>query len=400
MTKITGLPNIAVVAAEPSPLRLYVHIPYCLHKCAYCDFNSHTQSAPPWADYLRSLRAELRYWSEQTQFSGRGLASIYFGGGTPSLAPPALVAGVLKDAACRFGLADGAEISLEANPGAVDTSRFTTYRAAGVNRLSIGVQSFHDDELAWLERIHCAEEAVQALAMARDAGFDNINLDLMYGLPGQTTAAWLETLQTALNLKPEHLSCYQLTVEPHTLLATRHHLQPLDLPPDDEALDLFRTTRSFLEDAGYPPYEISNFARPGFRCRHNDGYWQYDDYIGIGAGACGKWNTRDGGVCRYMNIKSPEHYIKMASQGGIAIGAEESRTPGQAAAEAVWLGLRRQRGIDRIRFTERFGEDCWSLFSRQLQPWLNTGDLILSKESMRLSTTGQALADSIALSVL
>jgi len=383
-----------------SPLRLYVHIPYCLHKCAYCDFNSHAQSAPPWADYLHALRAELRHWSAQTQFSGRMLASIYFGGGTPSLVPPALVAGVLKDASCRFGLADGAEISLEANPGAVDARRFTGYRAAGVNRLSIGVQSFHDDELAWLERIHCAGEAVQALAMARNAGFDNINLDLMYGLPGQTKGAWLKTLQTALNLKPEHLSCYQLTVEPHTLLAARHHQQPLDLPPDDESLDMFRTTRSFLEEAGYPPYEISNFARPGFYCRHNDGYWLYDDYIGIGAGACGKWNSEDGGIHRYTNVKSPANYITRAVQGEGAIVSEESRTPGQAAAEAVWLGLRRQRGIDRNRFTGRFGKDCWSLFSRQLQPWLNTGDLILTKESMRLNATGQALADSIALSVL
>jgi len=383
-----------------SPLRLYIHIPYCLHKCAYCDFNSHAQPAPPWTDYLRALRLELRHWSGQTQFTGRRLASIYFGGGTPSLAPLSLVAGVLKDAASRFGLASDAEISLEANPGAVDARRFTGYRAAGVNRLSIGVQSFHDGELAWLERIHRAGEAVQALAMARDAGFGNINLDLMYGLPGQAMSTWLKTLQTALNLKPEHLSCYQLTVEPHTLLAARHHQQPLDLPPDDKALELFRATRSFLEDAGYLPYEISNFARPGFCCRHNDGYWQYDDYIGIGAGACGKWNSEDGGIHRYTNLKSPANYITRVVQGEGAIISEESRTPSQAAAEAVWLGLRRRNGINRSRFTQRFGTDCWNLFGCQLQPWLKTGGLILLKESMRLSAAGQALADSIALSVL
>jgi len=386
--------------SSPSPLHLYVHIPYCLHKCAYCDFNSHAHSAPPWADYLHALRKELRHWSGQPQYAGRGLSSIYFGGGTPSLAPAELISGIIEDASLHFGLEDETEISLEANPGAVDAGRFADYRTAGVNRLSVGAQSFNDSELAWLERTHCADETARTFSMARDAGFDNISLDLIYGMPGQGTGAWLKGLQTALKMEPEHLSCYQLTIEPHTLLAARHHRSPLDLPADDEALDFFQSTRAHLEDSGYPPYEISNFSRPGRHCRHNDGYWLYDDYIGIGAGACGKWDCNDGTVHRYMNLKSPAHYLKRIAGHRNAVKGKEIRTVTQAAAEAVWLGLRRQHGISRRRFAGRFGEDLWKMFGRRLQPWRETGDLILTPEFVCLSSTGQAMADAIALSVL
>jgi len=389
-----------LLTVERTPLRLYVHIPYCLHKCAYCDFNSHALSAPPWPDYLDALCRELQQWSAQPQFSGRALASIYFGGGTPSLAPPQLISTILMDAARCFGLEESIEISLEANPGAVDGGRFRDYRAAGLNRLSIGVQSFHDHELAWLERTHSAGEAIKAVETARLAGFDNINLDLMYGLPGQSSKAWQNNIQTALTLAPEHLSCYQLTVEPHTLLATRHQRNPLALPAEDEALQLFEMTRAALQVAGYTAYEVSNFARPGFHCRHNDGYWRYDDYIGIGAGACGKWNRKDAGICRYTNIKSPVTYMKKTASGGPAIGSEELRSAEDSAAEAAWLGLRRRNGIDRARFSARFSADVWTLFGHRLQPWLQNGQLALSEASLKLTATGLAVADSIALEIL
>jgi oxygen-independent coproporphyrinogen-3 oxidase len=382
-----------------SPLHLYIHIPYCLHKCAYCDFNSHASSSPPWQGYFQALGRELRYWSGREQFMGRPLSTIFLGGGTPSLAPPSLVAGLIEEAGVCFGLEERPEISLEANPGAIEHNRFSGFRAAGINRLSIGVQSFHDAELRWLERIHTAEEAREAFRLARLAGFANINLDLMYGLPGQKLDEWLASLEKAIELGPEHLACYQLTVEPHTLLAVRHDQRPLNLPEDDKALKFFHATRNLLAKAGYEAYEVSNFARAGFSCRHNDGYWQYHDYIGIGAGACGKWDTKDGGICRYSNIRRPETYIT-ASESGKAIRTMEQLGRSRAAAEAVWLGLRRLRGISRDRFSSRFGTDVWNLFSRQLEPWRTTGHLHLSKEHLYLNASGLELADSIALSII
>lgn len=391
-------------ASRPVPpageLHLYVHIPFCIHKCAYCDFNSHVRQAPPWDDYRMALLAELGQWSNQQHFAGRPLTSIFFGGGTPSLAPPALIADVLQQAAHRFGITRDAEITLEANPGTVDAERFSDYRQAGINRLSIGVQSFDDAQLRWLERIHSNAQATTAFATARSAGFDNVSLDLMYGLPGQSLAGWMHSLDTAIALAPEHLSCYQLTIEAHTELAQRHRRQPLALPEDELALAFLRDTRERLADAGYQAYEVSNFARPGRYCRHNDAYWLYHDYIGIGAGAAGKWDRQDGGITRYANIRSPEAYIKSATSKGGAINSEETLAMHKAAAEAVWLGLRRSNGIDQKLFVERFGRRIDEIFGPALKPWVETGHLIVTQENIQLSDKGLGMADSIAVSVL
>lgn len=382
------------------PLQLYVHIPYCAHKCPYCDFNSHVRSEHPWDDYRRSLVEELAYWAAQPQFAGRALATLFFGGGTPSLAPPELIATVIETAEECFGLEESIEITLESNPGAIDAGHFHAYREAGVNRLSIGVQSFSDTELHWLERIHDADEAVRAYEAARGAGFDNINLDLMYGLPGQTEEQWMQNLERAIALGPEHLSCYQLTVEPHTLLASRHAKAPLSLPEEEAALSLFRSVRSRLNTAGFDAYEVSNFARPGLRCRHNDGYWFYHDYIGIGAGACGKWDVADRGVARYSNIRSPEQYMERTKQSGNAVHGNEQLDLRQAAAEAAWLGMRRKEGIDRAWFSARFGKDVWEMFGPNLVSWLDSGHLELDEGALRLSAKGLPLTDAIAACVL
>ncbi|MDQ7000238.1 MAG: radical SAM family heme chaperone HemW, partial [Mariprofundus sp.] len=203
-----------------------MHIPFCLHKCHYCDFNSHERLQPDWDAYRNALITELKHWSNTPQFSGRTLYSIFFGGGTPSLAPPSLIETVIDAARDCCGIENDAEITLEANPGTADSGNFRAYRQAGVNRLSIGIQSLDTTELRWLERIHGSDEAIQAYHIARDAGFSNINLDLMYGLPGQNLQDWLTTLHTAIELSPEHLSCYQLTVEPHTRLAATHAQNP------------------------------------------------------------------------------------------------------------------------------------------------------------------------------
>jgi len=383
-----------------------------VHKCHYCDFNSHERAKPDWSAYQQALTTELKQWADKPAFTGRKLATIFFGGGTPSLAPPSLINAVIDTARIYCGIEGDAEITLEANPGTVDSDNFLAYRQAGINRLSIGVQSLDATELGWLERIHGADEAIAAYHSARHAGFSNINLDLMYGLPEQTLPDWLHTLQTAIALAPEHLSCYQLTIEPHTKLAAAHIQKPYPLPDDDTALSMFFETRQQLLAAGYEAYEISNFSKPALKCRHNDGYWLYHDYIGIGAGASGKWNhdgdqardhlrdKTDGGITRYSNIRTPERYIEAALSSGTAINTQESLDRNQAAAEACWLGLRRSHGINRHTFQRRFGFDVWEHFQPQLQAWKNNAKLIIRNNSVQLSESGLALADAISASVL
>lgn len=388
-----------------NPLLLYVHIPYCVHKCHYCDFNSHVRDRHEWSHYEDALLSELAYWAEQPQFSGRKISSIFFGGGTPSLAPPALIASVIKRVMSLYELDANAEISLEANPGTVDQSHFADFREAGVNRLSIGVQSLDDTELKWLERIHDRDQAIAAFERARASGFDNINLDLMYGLPMQTLERWMGTLNRAVQMKPEHLSCYQLTVEPHTKLAASLDAVADQLPNEELALQFLRKTRAHLKDMGYEAYEVSNFARPGFHCRHNDGYWLYHDYIGVGAGASGKWDhvfegQSDGGVSRYSNIRQPEKYIKSAFTDAGAIGSSELLTRRKSAAEALWLGLRRTHGINLKNYSERFGENIDVLFGDTIDSWIQQGCLELSPNSLRLTESGLALADAIAVEII
>ncbi len=383
-----------------TPLQLYVHIPFCVHKCHYCDFNSLERSKPEWKNYQRALISELKHWTESPMFAGRKLSSIFFGGGTPSLAPVRLIDTVIQNAEQLLGFEDNIEVSLEANPGTVDAEHFSGYLQAGVNRLSIGVQSLDDQELLWLERIHDRKQALDAFKAARNAGFDNISLDLMYGLPDQSLSHWMQTLHAAIKLNPEHISCYQLTVEPHTKLASRHAKKPYPLPDDELALSFFHETRQQLHYAGYDAYEISNFAKTGLKCRHNDGYWLYHDYIGIGAGAAGKWDTQDGGIKRYSNIRSPERYIQASLKNGTAFQSQESLDQNHSAAEALWLGLRREHGVCRRSFQQRFGFDAWAHFSSALKPWHECGKLAVTVRHICLTPEGVPLADAIAASVL
>jgi oxygen-independent coproporphyrinogen-3 oxidase len=385
-----------------NPLLLYVHIPYCAHKCHYCDFNSHVRGQHDWQQYEQALLTELSHWATQLQFKDRSLASIFFGGGTPSLAPASLIASVIGRASELFQFSDDIEISLEANPGTVDQSNFAGFRKAGVNRLSIGVQSLDDAELKWLERIHSGGQAISAFNAAREAGFENINLDLMYGLPDQTLDGWMVSLNRAIDLKPEHLSCYQLTVEPHTKLAAEVEKVAEQLPDEELALQFLFATRKRLAEAGFEAYEVSNFARPGLKCRHNDGYWLYHDYIGIGAGASGKWDHLgdvvggEGGVTRYSNIRNPEKYMESVESAGSAINSDEVLSRDTAAAEALWQGLRRTGGISNAWFSERFGVGIQAQFGQELEPWLERKQLIWEDGCLRLTDKGLPFADSIA----
>jgi len=379
-----------------NPLLLYVHIPYCVHKCHYCDFNSHVRDSHDWVRYREALLTEIAAWAEQPQFSNRIVSSIFFGGGTPSLAPASLIESVISKASELFRFSDDIEISLEANPGTVDQSNFAGFRQAGVNRLSIGVQSLDDAELKWLERIHSGEQAVASLKAGRAAGFENINLDLMYGLPNQTLEQWFKTLEEVMRLGPEHLSCYQLTVEPHTKLAAEVEKVAALLPDDELALEFLFKTRERLAEAGYQAYEVSNFAKPGQECRHNDGYWLYRDYVGIGAGASGKWDTEDGGVTRYSNIRNPDKYIESVLKDGRAINSNERLPKGTAEAEALWQGLRRTGGVSNVWFTERFGNDIQTRSGNELAPWLADKKLVWEGDHLHLTDKGLPFADSIA----
>jgi oxygen-independent coproporphyrinogen-3 oxidase len=288
------------------PLALYVHIPWCVRKCPYCDFNSHERAeALPEREYVARLIGDLE--SLLPSVWGRRLASVFIGGGTPSLFSPEAIDELLAAVRARLPLAPGAEITLEANPGTVEASRFRGFRAAGINRISLGIQSFDDAMLAALGRIHSAAEARNAVAAAL-ASFDNVNIDLMYGLPSQTLAMARSDIEAALACGVPHLSAYQLTLEPNTVFYRR----PPPLPEHDACADMQLAVEDALAAAGYEHYETSAFARPGHRCRHNVNYWEFGDYLGIGAGAHGKISFPDR-VTRHERIKQPRDYLTAAS---------------------------------------------------------------------------------------
>jgi len=287
------------------PLALYVHWPWCIQKCPYCDFNSHVAKKDDVQAYADALLAD---WQQQLPYlSERSISSIFFGGGTPSLAPPAAIAAIIDRVKRDVGLLDHAEITLEANPGTVDEAHFEGYRAAGVNRLSLGVQSFDTNLLKQIGRIHDDRQARRAIELARRLGFDNINIDLMVGLPGQTLPLALRDVEIALSYAPEHLSHYQLTLEPNTPFYAR---PPKHLPDDDDADAMQQAAHEALRAAGYDRYEVSAWRKtPSLASRHNLNYWQFGDYVGIGAGAHGKLSFQDGRIVRTVRPKSPGSYL-------------------------------------------------------------------------------------------
>jgi oxygen-independent coproporphyrinogen-3 oxidase len=327
------------------PLGLYIHLPWCERKCPYCDFNSHERATLPEAAYLEALARDLE--QEAVAGAGRSVASVFIGGGTPSLFSAGAIHELLTLLRRRLPLARDAELTLEANPGSAEASKFAAFRAAGVNRLSLGIQSFDDGALARLGRIHDRRQALAAVAAAREAGFDNLNLDLMHGLPGQDTAAGLADLEQALALVPEHLSWYQLTIEPNTVF----HRRPPLLPVEEELDSLEEAGARLLAGAGYERYEVSAWSRPGRRCRHNLNYWRFGDYLALGAGAHGKLTAGDGRVHRYARLRQPEAYMAAPSQrvGERVLGTEE------LAGEFMLNALRLSEGVPGARFRAATG---------------------------------------------
>ena len=369
------------------PLSLYVHLPWCVRKCPYCDFNSHEGRGPlPFDAYVDALLADLDY--DLPLVWGRTIHSVFFGGGTPSLFPPEFIDRFLQAASSRLRFAPGCEITLETNPGTAEHGRFELYRAAGVNRLSFGVQTFDDETLKRLGRIHDSGEAEAAVKLAQDAGFDNFNLDLMYALPGQTLAMAERDLERAFALDPTHVSHYQLTLEPNTVFAAR---PPRDIPDDDASWDMQEHCQAMLAQAGYAQYEVSAYARPGRQCLHNVNYWQYGDYLGIGAGAHGKITLgAEQDILRRWKTKHPTRYLAAAGHAE-AIGGDDRIAPARRPFEYMLNALRLVDGFALDAFEARTGLPrtmiAPALEQAQAQGWLSVdGDRVRPTELGRRFT--------------
>jgi putative oxygen-independent coproporphyrinogen III oxidase len=357
-----SLPSIVPAPGAPPsvvplpPLSVYVHLPWCLRKCPYCDFNSYERrGALPEREYVAALRRDLR--SESPLAQGRRVGSVFIGGGTPSLFSGDAIAELLEIIGTELDLAAGSEITLEANPGAADAARFAAFRAAGVNRLSIGVQSFRDAELRALGRAHDGEEARRATELARSAGFDNLNLDLMYGLPGDDIGGALGDLERAIELAPTHLSWYQLTLEPNTAFERR----PPPLPSEDIVVELEARGRRLLAAAGYGRYEVSAYALPARQCAHNLNYWQFGDYLGLGAGAHGKVTLGAAPTIeRRAKTRNPRTYVETAGTPA-AVGVTSTSETRAVVVEFLLNGLRLVDGVPESWFAARTGQPLKSI---------------------------------------
>ena len=331
------------------PLSLYIHLPWCVKKCPYCDFNSHTfESGLPEQEYLNALIADLEY--QLPSIWGRRIISVFIGGGTPSLFSAESINKLMSTLRSHLNCLPNMEITMEANPGTVEQNKFNGFFAAGINRLSIGVQSFDNKKLQALGRIHNGDEAYNAIAVARKAGFENINLDLMFGLPEQTLAEGLSDLQQAIDLAPQHISWYQLTIEPNTFF----YSHPPVTPEDDDVWELQQQGQKLLAEAGYIQYEISAYAKNNQQCAHNLNYWQFGDYLALGAGAHGKISRADTGkIERYWQLRKPQDYMQASSISKTS--GKETLSDEQIIFEFMLNALRLKQGFDITDFEQNTG---------------------------------------------
>jgi oxygen-independent coproporphyrinogen-3 oxidase len=378
---------------------LYVHVPYCRTKCPYCDFNVEAAATWPEARYVEALTAELREHARLPPFAGKRLATIFFGGGTPSLFAVESIARVLDEVRRGFAVETAAEISLEANPESVSVATLAGYRRAGVNRISFGIESFHPHVLKRLGRLQTAAQTRLAVPMAREAGFANVNLDLMFAVPGQTVEEWRADLEKTIEYAPEHVSAYNLTYEEGTPFFDLKRTGRLASIDDEIEAGMFEEARRRLGDAGYRAYEVSNFAQPGFEARHNLNYWHAGPYLGIGAGAHSH-EPGASGAQRWSNEKDPALYASRALRSGGAVVHEETLGPRQAAGEFVFLHLRTSEGVDADAFHRRFGFTLEATFPEAAQL---LADGLLERRADRrlaLSPRGLLVADSVFASFL
>jgi len=372
--------------------RLYLHIPWCLDKCHYCAFNSRPLEAGK-LDQTRSLLIREMELAAACYPGNQPLASLYLGGGTPSLLQPEQVDSLISRSQQLFGHDPSIEITLEANPGTVNQESLTGYRQAGVTRLSLGAQSFNDQALAHLGRVHTAAEIHTAFRMARSAGFSSTGIDLICGLPGQSRVAWQQDLAEAETLKPDHLSVYGLTIEEGTPFARRYPATSEALPGDDLAATMLEDADQRLTAAGYEHYEIANFARPGCRSRHNCGYWQRDGYLGIGPGAHSFF--RKGWGIRWGNRNDYADWEAAVKAGSLATADRHLLTRDDALSEAIFLGLRMADGIQLDRFEEEFGERLEQRFSKELKQLQQAGLLTCTPDRICLTLRGMLVSNQV-----
>ncbi len=375
------------------PLALYVHWPYCRSRCPYCDFNAHVpRGAIDAGRWLRAYRAEIRHSRWMT--GPRRLDSVFFGGGTPSLMDPELTHGVLEAVSAAWSLADGAEITLEANPNSVEVERFEAFREAGINRVSIGVQSLDDEALQLLGRGHSAAEARAAIEAA-GVVFDRFSFDLIYGRPGHDASSWQAELGEALVLAGEHLSCYQLTIERGTPFHAMAAAGQLELPEDDVLARLYELTGGMLDAAGLPRYEISNHARPGSESRHNLAYWRYGDFVGIGPGAHGRLRA-EVGMTGHARIRKPNAWLAAVEASGHGTGTAERIPTGVAGREMLLMGLRLTEGVSRKTFAAGAGLELdTALRPEACRRAEEAGLLEVDPERIRATPAGMLVLDSL-----
>ncbi len=369
---------------------VYVHWPFCLSKCPYCDFNSHVRHGGyDETRYVRAIESEIAAAAARTP--GRTVSTIFFGGGTPSLMQPQTVEAILNSIGKHWTVAGDAEVSLEANPTSVEATRFRGYRAAGVNRVSLGVQALDDQSLKELGRLHTAQEAIDAIAVARSI-FERYSFDLIYARPRQTLESWALELNRAIAEAAEHLSLYQLTIEPGTPFFGLHKAGKLIVPDDDLGRDLYDLTQQVCADAGLPAYEVSNHARPGAECRHNLVYWRGHEYAGVGPGAHGRLNI-DGRRYATETEKKPEAWLDLVAAQGHGLIVDEKLQPGEVADEFLLMGLRLTEGIDPRRFTALSGR---SLDPKRLAFLMDGGTVeTMTNGRLRVTPSGFPLLDAV-----
>lgn len=370
----------------------YIHIPFCDHKCIYCDFYS-VITSDTISSFLNLLKEEIHYYGKRFS-SNRILTSIFFGGGTPSLMEPGYLHEIISEVKKNFDLKEDAEITMETNPGTVDIKKLKAFRKAGFNRISIGVQSFNDNELKFLTRIHNSETAKKTIMEAIEAGFENVSIDLIFNLPGQTKEKWLHNLKISSSFLINHISTYSLIIENGTILNKMIIDGKVIMQDDDYDADLYETTIEYLEANGFRQYEVSNFAKPGFESLHNNSYWHYNDYLGFGTSA---HSFIDGK--RWWNFSSVKRYISEIAKNGNAAANQEMLTPEEIHSEFVMLALR-SSGIELKNYKKRFGNDWLKKNNSYFEELLKKDLILFNDETLKLTAKGYTLCDEILKNIL
>jgi oxygen-independent coproporphyrinogen-3 oxidase len=371
---------------------LYVHIPFCDHKCIYCDFYSIITSYNT-NSFLNSVKKEIKYYSDLYS-KDRIYTSIFFGGGTPSLMEPEYLWEIIATLRKNYSISEDPEVTMETNPGTVNKKKLKSFWEMGINRISIGIQSFHDDELKFLTRIHNKKTAIETVYNAKEVGFDNISIDLIFNLPGQTKRKWEENLEKVIKLPIKHLSAYSLILERGTILNKMVLDNKVKMQDDDHDADLYEMTIDFMHDSGFKQYEVSNFAKPGYECRHNNAYWHYKDYLSFGTSSHSFVNGK-----RWWNFSSLKRYISEINKKGFAVAGSELVNERQKLTEYVMLSLR-SSGLELVEFKKMFGVDWINEKYGYIKKLMRRNLVIMDERYLRLTKKGYAVCDEILKEIL